>query len=70
MTFTVRIYLIQRGCDVWRWLCARCLKELEAEGWSVRKSDDPPHAISCDGDACKAAREATAKAASYRATAA
>lgn len=60
MSAVVRIYLLQRGCDVWRWLCARCQKALEAEGWSVRQSKDPPHDLACDGHACAEARRAVA----------
>lgn len=56
--WAVRIYLMQRGCDVWRWLCARCLRALEAEGWQQRQAKDPPDVLACDGDACRAARGA------------
>lgn len=52
----VRIYLMGRGVDIWRHLCTRCLKALEAEGWEQRAGKDPPHDLKCDGDACRAAR--------------
>lgn len=58
MSALVRIYLVQRGCDVWMWLCTRCLKALEDEGWNVRQSKDPPHELRCEGAACWAARAA------------
>lgn len=57
MTSAVRIYLMQRGCDIWRWLCLRCERALEEEGWTLRISKDPPHGnLPCDGDACRLAR--------------
>jgi len=61
--YTVRIYLLQRGCDVWGWYCARCLKDKESEGWNVRQSKDPPHALRCEGDACRAQAAQLARAA-------
>ena len=56
VSFTVRIYKVGRAVDCWRWLCARCLAELRSDGWALRDSKDPPHALPCDGDACREAR--------------
>lgn len=61
MSFAVRIYLTQRGCDIWRWLCVRCLRALELEGWVNRQAKDPPPEnpnLYCDGEACLRARNA------------
>lgn len=54
--FAVRIYLVGRGTDIWRWLCKRCLRSLQSEGWDVRKQSDPPHVVPCDGEACRETR--------------
>ncbi len=60
MTALVRIYLLQRGVDVYRWLCTRCLKSLEDKGWEVRSSRDPHPGVTlgCDGEECWKATEA------------
>ncbi len=62
-TWTTRIYLMQRGCDIWRWLCTRCLRALEADGWTQRQGKDPDDHLECDGEECRAARAKTAVAA-------
>lgn len=43
-----RIVLLSRGFDVWCWLCARCLKAREKQGWEVRASKVPPRELPCE----------------------
>lgn len=53
MMFSVRIYQLNRAFELWRWLCLRCLRELQSEGWKVKQSKEPPHALCCDGEGCR-----------------
>ena len=52
MSHAVRIYLLNRAFETWRWLCRSCLEELKAEGYEVKESKEPPHALACDGARC------------------
>lgn len=63
MMYAVRIYLVRRGVEIWRHLCARCQKALEPDGWEVVTSKDPPPQnpiLACDGDECREVRAVAA----------
>ncbi len=45
---TVKILKIQRGVDVFRWLCGPCADKLITEGWAVIGKKTPPHPLRCD----------------------
>jgi hypothetical protein len=58
---TVRIYNVVKGFDQWLWLCRRCVEDMKTDGWGVKENREPPHALQCDGEACKQARELRGK---------
>ncbi len=45
---TVKILKLNRGVEIYRWLCESCTKQVEAEGWEVRGRKTPPHPLKCD----------------------
>jgi hypothetical protein len=44
----VRIYQLDRGVSLWRWLCPEHLAERQREGWHVTASKPAPHPLNCD----------------------
>lgn len=46
---SVLIYKLERGIEVWRWLCPRHLAKAKAAGWHVVDEKPSPHEdLPCD----------------------
>jgi hypothetical protein len=45
---SVRIYQLDRGISLWFWLCAKCLRRRQSEGWYITASKPAPHPLNCD----------------------
>lgn len=45
----VRIVQLSRGFELWFWLCPKCLKAKQRDGWELKESKNPPHDdLPCD----------------------